>query len=253
MGPVSVSVEESGRSRRDGHAALPEAAFVHGAGAGSWEWARWRRLWKAEGWPSRAPDLEHATDYARVRTGLQTQLPNEAVLVGASLGGLLALQLACALSARALVLVNPLPPLPWSDALPQRAPDYVPDWGLRASLAGTCRSIPELDPVDACLAFRGWRDCHPQLLQQALSGQTFQPPSCPILILASADDAEVPARLSAELAVALEASFLLVPGSHVAPLLGAHAGTAAAYALGWLRQTLATAPVRPSFSGISIR
>lgn len=198
-----------------------------------------------------SPWLPDQDALAAVRGALQASLPPAPVLVGASLGGLLALQLAAPLAAAALILVNPLPPEPWSQLLPARRLEHVPDWGLRASLSGTRRAIPELDPVDALAVFRGWRDCSSALLAHARSGQVFDTPSCPILMIASAHDAEVPAAVSAALAEALGAGLLRVPGSHVAPLLGPAAGALAQHALGWLRRTVPGSSVSPSFRRVS--
>ena len=82
--------------------------------------------------PQPPPGLE---DYAaQVRAAL-VALPRPRALVGASLGGLLALR--CAREADALVLVNPLPPAPWSHAVPARREAEVVPWRQSARLAGT--------------------------------------------------------------------------------------------------------------------
>ena len=70
-------------------------------------------------------------------------MPRPRALVGASLGGLIAM--ACADGADALVLVNPLPPAPWAERLPSsRWPDLVP-WRRDARLASTRRALPDSD------------------------------------------------------------------------------------------------------------
>ncbi|MBY4597759.1 alpha/beta fold hydrolase, partial [bacterium BD-1] len=75
------------------------AVFVHGAGGGGWEWAAWRRVFAAAGWNALAPDLWPApaglaatslADYAVQVRGWLAAAPRPRVLVGASLGGLLA-------------------------------------------------------------------------------------------------------------------------------------------------------------------
>jgi hypothetical protein len=61
--------------------------------------------------------------------------------------------MACADEADALVLVNPLPPLPWSAALPARDwPDVVP-WSRDARLASTRRALPDSDAATVLFAF----------------------------------------------------------------------------------------------------
>src|SRR5688572_28720195 len=100
---------------------LPEdqtrsALMVHGAGGGGWEWNVWARVFAAHGWRVEAPDLQPVAaglaatrlrDYAAQVAGSLARLPLPRVVVGASLGGLLALR--CAADADALVLINPLP------------------------------------------------------------------------------------------------------------------------------------------------
>lgn len=223
------------------------AVFVHGAGGGGWEWGVWARVFAAHGFAVIAPDLEPAPqglaattfdDYSGQVSGwldnARRRFPVGPVcLVGASLGGLLALSSAG--SADALVLVNPMPP----EGLPaaEPVPDLVP-WGRTATLAGTRRAIPEADPMAAMLAFRGWRDESGAVLRQARVGRNLPEPACPVLVMVSDGDADVPPGVSAALAGRLGASLQHLPGSHVAPLLGREAATAAALAVEWLNGSL---------------
>jgi alpha-beta hydrolase superfamily lysophospholipase len=233
---------------------LPEApfaaVFVHGAGGGGWEWATWARVFAAHGHPVLAPDLQAGAaglaattldDYAaQVREWIararDTDAGRRVVLVGASLGGLLALMNAA--GADALVLVNPMPPA----GLPGDAPqaDVVP-WGRDARLSGTRRAIPDADDAAALHAFRHWRDESGQVLRQARAGVACPPFRAPVLVMASAADTDVPPDASAALATSLGASLLRLPGSHVGPLLGRQAAGAAAQAVEWLNGL----PARP--------
>lgn len=217
--------------------------FVHGAGGGGWEWAVWARVFAAEGHAVLAPDLQAAADglAATCLADYSAQVgewiasariaaPGRRVaLVGASLGGLLALIHAAA--ADALVLVNPIPP----DGLPGPVPEgaTVP-WGREASLAGTRRALPDADDLAALYAFRRWRDESGDVVRQARAGVPGSAVAVPTRILASADDADVPCEGSTELASKLSASLHRLPGSHVGPLLGRHAAGAAAAAVEWL-------------------
>lgn len=226
---------------------LPEApfaaVFVHGAGGGGWEWAAWARVFAAHGHAVLAPDLRPGPqglaatsldDYStQVREWVATArlaAPGRGiVLVGASLGGLLALM--NRKHADALVLVNPMPP----DGLPGPgdSADIVP-WGREASLAGTRRALPDADDLAALHAFRRWRDESGLVLRQARAGVACADAASPVLVMASADDTDVPAARSAALAASLAASLLHLPGSHVGPLLGRQAAGAAAQAVEWL-------------------
>ena len=78
------------------------ALMIHGAGGGGWEWDVWRRVFLAAGWRVSTPDLRPAAaglaattldDYeAQVHAWIHAASPD--VVVGASLGGLLALNVA---------------------------------------------------------------------------------------------------------------------------------------------------------------
>lgn len=219
------------------------AVFVHGAGGGGWEWGVWARVFAAHGFRVFAPDLvagpqglvattldDYRTQVGDWVTAARRDDPAASIcLAGASLGGLLAL--ACADQAQALVLVNPMPPagLPTQDPVP----DIVP-WGRTASLAGTRRALPESDDLAALHAFRRWRDESGPALRQARSGWPLPSPACPVLVLASSDDADVPPEASTALAATLGARLQSLTGGHVAPLLGRQAAQVAGMAVEWL-------------------
>jgi len=221
------------------------ALLVHGAGGGGWEWNVWRRVFAAHGIAASAPDLEAATaglqattleDYRQQVATAARELPTPPVLVGASLGGLLALCTAVEVDAAALVLVNPLPPSPWHAQLRRRAwPPRVP-WARDASLAGTRAALPDADAATCLFAWRRWRDDSGAVLQEASSGVAVRAPACPLLVIASGRDEDVPARASAELASAFGGDLLHCAGaSHVGVLLGRAAPVAAADAARWLQ------------------
>ena len=218
------------------------ALLVHGAGGGGWEWNAWRGVFAAHGFDVHAPDLQPASQglvattfgdyFAQVRAALEA-LPRPRVLVGASLGGLLAM--ACAEAADALVLVNPIPPSPWHASLPQHEWPAVVPWQCDARLASTRRAMPGADDASALFAFRQWRDESGAVLGAAHAGIAVEQPSCPVLCIASAQDDDVPPTTTAALADALGASLLRVSStSHVGPLLGRDAAAVAAQAAAWL-------------------
>lgn len=223
------------------------ALLVHGAGGGGWEWQIWRRVFIAQGFRVSAPDLQPVSagleattlqDYAvQVREAVLA-LPSPRVLVGASLGGLLVAMNAGL--ADALILINPLPPAPWHSRLPVRAPypARIP-WRSGASLAGTRRSLFDADEAACLFAFRNWRDESGAVMNAALAGIAIEKPSCPVGIIVSGRDEDVPAELSRELAQAFAATTIFLPeASHVGPLLGRQAADAAQQTVGLLNECI---------------
>lgn len=221
----------------------PRAALmVHGGGGGGWEWNIWKGVFEAGRVRVAAPDLQPSPmglaatglDWylVQVREALRA-LPRPRALVGASLGGLLALE--CAAEADALVLVNPMPPAPWHAQLPRREwPDVVP-WQRDARLTGTRRALPDADEATALFAFRNWRDESGRAMRDAQSGRQVPHPRCPALYVASMVDDDVPPALTAALASEHQASLLRAPAvSHVGPLLGRGAADCAGQVLAWL-------------------
>jgi pimeloyl-ACP methyl ester carboxylesterase len=218
------------------------ALFVHGAGAGGWEWNLWSGVFAAEGYAVAAPDLLPdamglaATQFEYYLEQVIAAGAGASVLIGASLGGLLALKAVERLQPRALVLVNPLPPGPLSLRLPPREPypEVVP-WGRDADLAGTRRALPDADEATCLHAFRRWRDESGAVLNAARAGIECARPACPVLVLASTDDEDVPVEVSLALAAELQADALRLRGaSHVGALLGNGATAAAEQAVAWL-------------------
>ncbi|MFC0678857.1 alpha/beta fold hydrolase [Lysobacter korlensis] len=223
---------------------IAAAICVHGAGGGAWEWALWRGVFEAAGLACLAIELQPAAgglastrfdDYVDQVHAAVAHAPRPRALIGASLGGLLALR--CAEEADALVLVNALPPAPWALQLPARTSPDVVAWGADARLASTRRALPDADEATVIEAMRRWRDESGQVLREARAGIRTVPPRCPVLCLASGLDDDVPAALTADLAAALGADLMRYPTlGHVDPLLGRSAANIAAAVAAWLAQ-----------------
>ena len=243
--------------------AAGSALLLHGAGGGAWEWNAWSRVLQARGWRVQAPELAPAAgglaatrleDYLRQACAAGADLPRPLAVVGASLGALLALMAAGALRPQALLLVNPLPPAPFHARLPlrngaanlDRNGDGLVHWRRDASLAGTRAALPDADDATCLYAFRRWRDESRAVVDAARAGVVVQAPACPLRVLASAGDRDVPAELSEALSHALGGDFERLDGSHVGPLLGTHAASVAAGAACWLQVACAGAPVKPA-------
>jgi pimeloyl-ACP methyl ester carboxylesterase len=223
-------------------AQVGHALLLHGAGGGGWEWNLWRDVLAISGIEVAAPDLQPAAgglevttidDYvAQARTALRA-LPRPRAAIGASLGGLLAM--ACADEANALVLVNPLPPRPWSAALPSKEWPDVVRWRGDARLVTTRRALSDADDATALFAFRHWRDESGTVLRAAQAGIDVERPRCPVLCVMSTQDEDVPPALTRALARDWDAELLqAASSSHVGPLLGRSAPVLAGQVAGWL-------------------
>lgn len=233
----------------------PRVVFVHGAGGGGWEWTVWLRVFAARGLRGCALDLMPApagladTSFADYREQVVSWCRPESVddlapilLVGASLGGLLAMAVAADVEARALLLVNPLPPdgLIGGKVRAEAHPAIIP-WGRERSLASTRKAMPDADDAACLFAWRRWRDESALALAQASQGLAIEPPICPCLVMASDGDENVPEAVSRELATRYRADYQCLPNSsHVGPLLGRQAAHIAERAADWLIDWIST-------------
>jgi pimeloyl-ACP methyl ester carboxylesterase len=227
--------------------ALPRALLLHGAGGGGWQWDVWRAVFTAAGVDVRAPSLqpapggpEHTTldDYRAQALAAARALGPSPLLVGASLGGLLALATAAELRCTAVVLVNPLPPAPEAALLPgPPRPARIP-WRSRGRFAATVAAMPEADAAARIHAWRRWRDESGAAVNAAHAGLRLPDPKCPLLVIASRDDRSVPPVASRALAQRLGGSLLHVDGGHLAPLHGRAAAEVARLAIRWMNCAL---------------
>jgi pimeloyl-ACP methyl ester carboxylesterase len=217
---------------------------VHGAGGGGWEWGVWARVLGRRGFEVIAPDLmpsSHGiekTSFMDYRSQVMDWCAGaraRVVLVGASLGGLLALSAAQRVKPVALVLVNPIPPAgilarPLYDVRPPVVP-----WARQRSLASTRRAMPDADDAARLYALRRWRDESGAVLNEAREGIAVELARCPVLVMASELDADVPLAAARALSVRFSADFRTLAGaSHLGPLLGRSAADSAAQAADWL-------------------
>jgi pimeloyl-ACP methyl ester carboxylesterase len=220
------------------------ALLVHGAGGGAWEWDRWRGVLEARSIAVRAVELQPAPqglaatalqDYVnQVQAALRVSR-RPRVLMGASLGGLLAA--IGAGEADALVLVNPLPPAPWHQRLSLRPWDRVIPWQCNARLHSTRVAMQDADDASALWAFRHWRDESGQVVREAYAGIEVGKPGCPALFVVSKQDEDMPPEIISDWARAWRADRLeTIATTHVGPLLGRQAQAIAAEAVAWLNR-----------------
>lgn len=224
-----------------GHAAPGTVVCVHGAGGGGWEWGVWARVFAARGYAVIAPDLQPAAgglaatryaDYLDQVVQWCRGVGAPSILVGASLGGALALAAADVVGAQALILVNPLVP---RSPRPRPRPAII-GWGSQRSLGSTRRAMSDADDAASLHAFRRWRDESGAVLDEA-EAAAAKAASCAALVLASDRDENVPLPLSRALAIRIDADFERIAGAgHLGPLLGRVAASVAERAADWLQR-----------------
>ena len=228
----------------------PSVLFLHGAGAGGWEWRIWREIFAADGYACRCPDLKPSADrlsetgfadYLEIAAAELQDWTRPGVVIGASLGALLALSLNQRAGVAAdrishLVLINPHPGWPESEQMPalRAAVDGRVDWGRRSRLVNTRRSLADADEASCLLAFRHWRDESQRVLVEARSQRIEAPLRIPALWLACDDDHDVPPALGHSMADRLGGQRLLLSGDHLSPLIGKQAPAVARQVLAWL-------------------
>lgn len=228
-------------------ATLPTVICIHGEGGGGWQWSVWARLLHVAGFPVLAADLQPVTagvahtsftDYcdqvqAWAGAGPAEQRP---VLVGVSLGGLLALAVSAQVRPRALIIINPLPPSGIvARPLQEQAYPAVVPWQSERCFEDTRRRLADADDATLRYAFRRWRDESGQVLNTANAGVSVSAARCPTLVLASTADEVVSVAASRALAVRLGADFQTLPGaSHLGPLLGRRTAQWSQHAVDWL-------------------
>lgn len=176
--------------------AAARALFVHGAGAGAWEWQIWRRVFEARDVCCASVELEPspaglaATRYqdylASVIRAADVFAPQ--LLVGASLGGLLAAEAAATYQPERLVLLAPIPPSGLSGDL--RGP--LIRWANDPQLSRTRKALPDADSAACAYAHARWRDESAQVLREAYAGRSFHLSGSPALIVAAEADTEIP-------------------------------------------------------------
>ena len=226
--------------------------MVHGAGGGSWEWLIWQRVFAAAGaqthalhlLPSGALATTHYTHYlAQVQS--QIALFQPSVLIGASLGGLLAAEAVSAAlpsnpaekssqqtcSVRALVLAAPMLKRGVSGmeiALP------VKRWAHAFERAKTARALPDADSAAIAFAHARWRDESASVLNSAYAGRNFTQAKLATLMLIAEADHDVPDAGLRAWANAEQMDVQCVRGaSHAGLLLGRSAALTAELAHRW--------------------
>ena len=160
--------------------------------------------------------------------------PNPDVLIGASMGGVLALKAAESIHPKRLVLVCTA--IPGGFLGPR---NYRPDPPIVRWKGGpykdTLNAMPDSDEETRQFAFTRWRDESGSVITRIRKGVYCRFPACPVLCVIPENDNTVKPEDQQKVAQGYKAKMLCFPGmSHVGPLLSRRAPAVADEVLAWL-------------------
>jgi pimeloyl-ACP methyl ester carboxylesterase len=221
-----------------------DVVLIHGAGGGAWEYDKWKPI-LSHHWLVRAKDLQPAAgglakttlgDYVDQVTAPELSFGGRAklVLVGASMGGILALRAAETMKPDAIVLINSVPPAAIDRPKTSRIIPDVVRWA-NGPLKDTREAMPDSDEKTIQWAHKRWRDESGAVMRELANGVKVEKPKCPVLIILSDKDTDVPHKYGLELAKLWGADVKVFEGmSHVGPLLSTRAEEVAKYVVQWM-------------------
>ena len=221
--------------------AKPVAVMVHGAGGGGWEYKFWKPVFEAAGYRVVAPDLIPVKGgYAKttfddyVKQIVVASGPKPAVIIGASMGGILVLKAAEELHPGAIVLLCSTSPAIGTAESKEKYPPVIRWKG--GSYQDTVDSMPDSDEATRKYAHPRWRDESGAVLNAISAGIKAAKPKCPVLsVIPEADDSIEPAKQQALASWAKADTMRFAGMSHVGPLLSKRGTEVARAVVAWLR------------------
>ncbi|HVT11390.1 MAG TPA: alpha/beta fold hydrolase [Fimbriimonadaceae bacterium] len=227
-------------------AAKPVAVMVHGAGGGGWEYRFWKPVFEKAGYKVIAKDLvpakgglEKTTVDDYVAQICRDGGDHPAVLIGASMGGVLVLKAAEKLHPKAIVLVCSTSPKEANPpaAEPQKYPAIVRWKG--GPYKDTVDSMPDSDEAARKYAWPRWRDESGTVLNAISAGVSTKKPNCPVLCVIPGADDTIPPEKQQKLAEWCGADVMRFHGmSHVGTLMSRRGGEVASLVVAWLARRL---------------
>ena len=195
-------------------ALLPEASgdrspiiLVHGAANSAAVWTFWQPALAARGWPSYAIDLRghgasgpadlaatRMEDYAADVASLAAQLARRPVLMGWSMGGLVALMVAAAGRVAACIALAPSRPARQVDpAIELRSGQFGPEeYGITERDPERQRAMPDLDREERLVALGSLGPESRPARDQRRQGVVIETLLCPLLIVTGTADRQWP-------------------------------------------------------------
>lgn len=183
--------------------------LVHGAANSALVWRFWQRELAAQGWPAYSVDLRghggselidlsntSMEDYAADVGTLARQCLQRPVLVGWSMGGLVAMMVAAAGLASSCVALAPSMPAPRSDpSVPLRPGEFGPEeYGIISRDPENQPAMPDLDGDERAIALASLSRESRFARDQRQRGIVIESMHCPLLIVTGTLDNQWPSQ-----------------------------------------------------------
>ncbi len=229
-------------------AVKPQIVMIHGAGGGGWEYAYWKPIFEKAGYRVIAKDLDPVAgglekttfeDYVNQVVASTSGRPT--ILLGASMGGALALKAADRVQPVLIVLVSSAVPRPVFTS--ESAPDYpkIIKW-KNGPYEDTVSSMPDADEATRKFAFPRWRDESGAVLNELKTSIEVRKPSCPVLSIIPEGDDTVKPDLQQQLAYWAGADTIRYQNmSHIGPLFSRRREEVAHAIIAWLDSRISSA------------
>lgn len=206
--------------------ARPPIVLLHGAANSSGVWTYWQGLLSDLGWTSYALDLRghgasgatdlsdtRMSDYADDVRALVRELPRRPVLIGWSMGGLVAMMAAAGGDATACVGLAPsLPALSRDASLPLRHGTFGPEeYGIASRDPAEQPAMPDLDHDERRMALASLGSESRLARDERAAGVVVEHLPCSLLVVTGADDHQWPKSRYATMH--LRADWMDAPGA----------------------------------------
>ena len=210
--------------------AQPPMLMVHGIMGGAWYFAKWLQLFSARGHPAYALNLrghhgsrpvenfgqvsvmDYVADVRDAASGIRERHPGAPlILVGHSMGGLVAQKAAETVSPAAVILLSSVPPrgiplLSWP--LFRRELKHVPEMLASKAVIANPRDAADLflnrvDPAEVASFVPLWTPASGRAGREITFGRIAvdgERVTCPVVVVAGADDVAIPPRIQRKVA-----------------------------------------------------
>ena len=268
IGDLTLDVALPSRALR------PPVLMVHGIMGGAWYFAKWLQFFGARGHPAYALNLrghhgsrpvesfgrvsvmDYVADVRDATSGIRERHAGAPlILVGHSMGGLVAQKAAEWVSPAALVLLSSVPPrgiplLSWP--LFRRELKHVPEMLTSKPVIADPRDAAHLflnrvDPTEVASFVPLWTPASGRAGREITFGRIAVDAkclTCPVLVVAGADDVAIPPRIQRKVAGKYGAAFRLYEGNAHFLIWETGWDRIASDVATWLDQTLARPAAR---------